>query len=218
MAFETFSRLKQMVANRRGLTNDATDDTLRDNAILDAVKQIYQEAKFSWLKKLTTLTVTAGVADLPADFQVSYGLATVYDADKKEYTPVHQEEIPWLTDSDYRYWITWDATDKVFVFNTNQTTASLTAWYFIEPAEMSDGADTTPIPDPWAIAWLATALWWSAAEHEEDLTNNPFYPKYIERLNMMKAHDAANNSAPRAFRNKITDMPYNGPSISSVRR
>lgn len=207
-----------MTANRRGLTNQNSTDTLRDNAILDAVKQIYQEAQFSWLRKLTTLTVTAGVADLPADYSVSYGLRTVYDADKNEYTPIDEGEIPWLTASDYRYWITWDATDENWVFNTNQTTATLTAWYTIEPAEMSDNTDTTPIPDPWAIVFLATALWWSAAEHEEDLLRAPTYPLYKERLDLMKAHDKSNNSAPRMFRNKISEMPYDGPSISSVRR
>lgn len=218
MAYETFLKLKQMVANKRNKTNENTADVVRDNAIVDACKQIYQEARFSWLKKKVTLTVTAGVSNLPADYQVSYGLVTVYDADKNEYTPVVLEETPWLEAGDYRYWITWDATAKLFVFNTNQTSASLTAWYFIEPAALSADADTTPIPDPWAIVWLATALWWSATEHEEDLLNNPFYPKYQERLNMMKANDKAFNSAPRAFRNRISEMPYDGPSISSVRR
>lgn len=222
MAYESFLTLKAMVANRRNKTDHATADTIRDNAIIDACRQIYQEADWSWLKKRATLTVTAGVSNLPSDYVASYGLkawsAVSGTANDHIYQLINVADLDLYTTADYVYWITYDASAKLFVFNSNQTSDTVLIIYRFQPAALSATSDVTPIPDPWAIVWLATALWWSATEHDTDLFNNPFYPRYIERVSMMKANDGAHNTPPRASRNQISEIGDNTVSTLMTKR
>lgn len=219
MAYETYTILREMVANRRNKTYaslSSENAVILNNAIIDACRQIYQEASFSWLKKRATLTVTAGVANLPSDYNVSYGLkawsAVTGIANDKPYQLVVVEDLDLYTTADRVYWVNYDASAKLFVFNSNQTSDTVTIVYRFQPAALSATTDVTPIPDPWAIVWLATALWWSATEHDTDLFNNPFYPRYIERMSILKANDGAYNTPPRDF----PDRSESGNKISTL--
>jgi hypothetical protein len=225
MAYETYATLKQMLANRLGKTNDATAETLRDNAINDACRQIYHDGRFSWLlKKNAALAVSSGVANLPADFSEDLGFESVFEptsgqANDKVYLRVSPLDSDLYSTADYVYWVTWDATNKVFVLNTNQTgSQTLTIWYYAQPAAMSGSSDTTPIPDAWAVVDLATAIWWLASERDED-NYDRFYAKYLERLEKMKANDRVYNSGRRSLRSHL-DVASSDPrnTVSSVRR
>lgn len=215
MAYEQYSVLKQMVANRLGKTNDATAETLRDNAIVDACRQIYRDGRFSWmLKRTTTISLSAGVANLPSDFSADHGFKTLYEpvsgiGNDRRYTRVAPEELDNYTTSDYVYCVLWDSTNKIFTLLTNQTaSATLTGWYYAEPTALSASSDTTPIPDAWAIVNLATAIWWLGSERDED-NYDRFYRRYTERLEQMKANDRSHSSGRREMSTKIstTDTP-----------
>jgi len=203
----TFATLKRKVANRLGRTDNATDNTIRDNSIKDAADQIYQETKWSWTLKTATLTVSSGTADLPTDYNPSFGLDyAVYevsgDANDKPYIRVDVRDLDLYSSSDRVYAITYSDTSDVYVFTSNQTTDTVKIYYHYLPAELSADADVCIVPDPMAVTYLAAAMWWLAKERDED-NYDRFYAKYSERLAKMISNDKSFNTLRRNLSSKI---------------
>jgi len=216
----TYGILKRKTANRLGRTDNATTNTIRDNCIIDAATQIYNESKWSWTLKTDTLTVTAGVASLPTDYNPQFGLDyAVYEvtntANDKPYLRVDPRDIDLYSTSDRVYYIDYDDTTDRYIFHSNQTTDTAKIYYHYLPAELSVDDDVCIIPDDMAVVYLAAAMWWLAKERDE--TNyDRFYIKYMARLDSMKSNDKSNNTYRRLMQSKLDDN--SGTSILSTQR
>lgn len=218
---ETYATLKRKTANTLGKTNDGTAVTLRDNAINDAINQIYHESRWSWLLTSTSTALTAGVFDLPADYNPSMGLESVYTAvtgtsNDYKYTRIAVGDLDKYTTSDYVYWIDYNTTNDRYRFNSNQTSGTVVTYYFRVPAELS-GVEVCVVPDPQAVVYLSVAKYWLASERDED-NYDRFYQKYLERLSQMKTNDRSNNTMRKGMRNPIDEIDGSGTEILTTER
>jgi len=217
----TYATLKRLVANTIGRTDNTTANTIRDNAINDAITQIVNEYKFSWLMKKGTGTIASNEMDLASDYNASHGLETVYSPATGEgnddiYVAVGMQEKDNYSSSDYIYWLTWDSTSEVHVLNSNQSADAIEYYYYFTPAELSADTDVCIVPDPQAVVYLAVSKWWLGKERDED-NSDRFYTKYEARMQKMIQNDQKNNTKRRALKSMIPGE-YNQNDILMCRR
>ena len=216
----TYAILKHKTANRVGKTDNATANTIRDNCIVDAVTQICTDNRFSWTLAKDTLSVVAGAANLPTDYNPSFGLVFAVHqvtgtANDREYTRVDIRDIDNYSSSDYVYYITYDTSSGVYVFNSNQTTDTVVIYYHFLPTELSSDSDVSIVPDDMAVVYLAVALWWLAKERDES-NYDRFYKEYEKRLAKMVLQDAAYNTTRTQLKSKLGENT--GESILATQR
>jgi hypothetical protein len=211
------------VANRLGKTDNATANTLRDNAIIDAYRQVCQDYKFSWLlKKNTAFAITSGSGNMPSDYNPSFGvlyLAQVVTgtANDNVYRRLSIDQWDLYTTADFLYDIVYDATNSVYVCQTNQTASStLTLWYYFTPTDLANGTDLCLVPDADVVRDLAVSLWWLAAERDETNADR-FYTRYQERLNKLISLDKTSNTMRRPLKSMLSFDDY-GDSILATQR
>ncbi len=209
----TYANLKQMVANHLGKTNDSTAVTLRDNAINDALRQIYQEGRWSWLLTSTSTALSSSSFDLPADYNPQMGLETAYIAETGTANDhimlrASVQDLDAYSTSDYVYWISYDTSTNRYQFNSNQSSGTVTFYYYAIPSDLSGASDVCRCPDPSAATYLSVAKYWLASERDE--TNyDRFYGKYQDRLERMKSNEAAFNTMRKAMVSKIDEINDN---------
>jgi predicted nucleic acid-binding protein len=171
-------------------TTGATQKSHINSAIIDIINQY----PFSWNTATTNLTVASGVSNLPADFNPKWAIEDARDADDNVYlyTAIQSRDAD---DSTYQYWITYDTTADLYVFNTNQDSATVTIYYHFTPAELTTDAGKCIVPDQEAVAYLAGAKHWISDERNEELQkkfdqewNRRVQALYIQDLNFGPAY------------------------------
>ena len=194
MARPTFlqlqERLKYLIGEdgSTGADSTTTGNTQKSH-INAAINDIVNQFPFSWNVAHADLTVTSGVANLPADFNPKWAIDDARDANDNVYSYVPLFDRNADTD-DYVYWITYDTTGDVYVFNTNQDSATVTIYYHFIPAELTTDAGKCIVPDQEAVAYLAGAKHWISDERNEELQakfdqewNRRVQALYIQDLN-----------------------------------
>lgn len=188
----------------------ASTDAVRDNMINYAQGDVYDRYPFSWLLKTTTITLASGVASLPADYNPKFMLkdARIVNASTGD-DDIFQQIMPeerddFGTDSEDRLicWITYKSSDGTYSFNSNQTTGTVTIYYYNKPGDLTADADYLVCPDPMAVAYKAAAMLWIAKERDE--TNHDRFDKIAEnKISALIGNDKLANPVP--FVTGLTD-------------
>lgn len=164
----TWLDLKTFVAGQLGADNGATATSLRDKRINEARREFYSHRRWSFLNKSATLTFTARVAPLPADFNKKFAPLDVYKyvgTVKYQFSRVSFADVDYYSSEEYVYAID-PVNDQVKI---NTTDATLTIDYTYLPADKStsdssDDSDVEPAPDITPIGLLGIAKWWLSSE------------------------------------------------------
>jgi len=195
---QTYTRFLYLV----GETDVTSITDVQKSHINAFVADICNAFPFSWNIKTADLTLAAGVANLPADFNPNWHLhdarivvtSTNNDYVFTEIDPTNRDKYG---TSDYVYWITYDTTTGNYVFNSTIQTGTVTIYYYFKPATMTLDADVCIVPDGEAVAYGAAAKNWIGDERNEQLQKNyeqeaairiqrmynndlSFGPKYLE--------------------------------------
>ena len=122
------------------------------------IKDITNAFPFSWNMATDDLTLAAGVSNLPTDYNPNWHLDDVRITgsstnDDNVFTEIDIKDRDKYGATDYKYWITWDATNEIYVFNTLTQTGTVTIYYYFEPADLSGDTDVCVVPDGEAVAY-----------------------------------------------------------------
>ncbi len=183
----TLLDIKKFVAAQTGKTDWSVADSKRDTLINHARREFYSTKKWSFLKKLTTLTFSSGEVSFPSDYNPSFDIGQIYSysgTEKTEYTQVELEDLNKYEDDSSSYYV-FALDIENSKIKSNQQSATPTLTYFHLPADKatdaSEDSDNEPTTDITCIGLLATAMWWLAKERDDD-NYNRFYIRYQEAL------------------------------------
>lgn len=153
MAFtpHTLSDMKQSLADRHDNGIVPTNSTILARYVRLLNRGVEYCADALKYTKETTVVVTSGAGNLPADFIES---KNIFDSSNNEYSQIGQEKLSYRIG--LRYWISGNQTDG-FVLNTpNDDT--FTVQYAFRPAPLVDNTDICLIPDIEAPVAYAYAM------------------------------------------------------------
>lgn len=215
----TLLDIKTFVANQLGST-DTSANIKRDSLINQARRQYYNEYKWSFCFKTTSVSLTAQVGDLPTDFNLKYNPIAVYtytENVKYDYGEVSWDDIDGFTQDSYVYAIN----PSTKVIKINQTAvSSVTLDYIAIPADAATDSSEDSVeelaPDITAIAYRAIALWWLSSERS---TAN--FDRFSDLYKSQVAQDRKQDSfrqAPKPFDSLRGNYGYNSHNKSFVPR
>lgn len=156
MAAITLADIRLALAGLNG-ESSVPNDTARDYHINRIVEDIYYRFPWSWRKTTATLTFTAGVATLPADFttdsfpfsEVDNSLtpkATLLDSSGVSYTRIEPEDRFIYGASDKVFYVSGNNVDGYTATLLDTAITSLSMTYFKGHDVLSTGTSTTRIP------------------------------------------------------------------------
>ena len=175
----TYEEIRKRTAYLRGETSYDTSstNTIINDHINAAVREILKRYPFSWnLKKGSSdLTLSSGTANLSADFNPKWGLkdARIVNSNQNDdsvFTQIPVEDRDLYDSGDYVYWLTYDTTNKVHVFNSLTQSGSVEHYYNFFHDDMSADEDVCIIPDGEAVAYLAASKMWVGDERNVGLS------------------------------------------------
>ena len=157
----------------RGESDVAGDVTINSH-IAAAITDILNTYPFTWDLATANLTLAGGTANMPADFNPKWGLPDARIAGSsvgsdQVFTPVPIKDRNSYASTSYPCWLTYDVTNKVYVFNTNVQTGTVTIFYQFFPATLSADNDVLLIPDGEAVAYLAASKMFIGDERNVEL-------------------------------------------------
>ena len=173
MATPTFTTLQQRYLDLIGDSDGTIDDFGKRN-INSAIQDILNKYQFSWDIKTDDITLAAGVATLPSDFNPLWGVSDARivassDNDDNIFIQIRPEDRDSYTSDDYVFWITYDTATDTYIFNSKTLTGTVTIYYNFSPTDLSSGTDVCIIPDVEAVSYLAASKNWVGAERDTDL-------------------------------------------------
>ena len=173
MATPTFTTLQQRYLDLIG-DSDGTIDAFGNSNINSAIQDILNKYQFSWNVKTDDITLAAGVATLPSDFNPLWNISDARivassDNDDNIFTQIRPEDRDSYTSDDYVFWITYDTATDTYIFNSKTLTGTVTIYYNFSPSDLSSGTDVCIIPDVEATSYLAASKNWVGAERDTDL-------------------------------------------------
>lgn len=178
----TKADLKASVARQLGKTNAATPVPKRDLSIQDALMQYVGERAWTWNE--ATVSLSDGDA-LPADFSDDY------DPKGHYYEGTRKVPLRLVADADLASWLSPAFSVDSGTFQTNATVAVTLKYQMAAPtidAAGADDADVLPMSDITTVSRLAVALYWLAAERDDEnfdrftvLYNRDLLPRDILR-------------------------------------
>jgi hypothetical protein len=167
----TLLDIKNMVADQTGAGNGSTSVPKRDRIINSARRDFYSAHQWSFLKKSTTISITAQLGTLPTDFNAKFSPIAVYTytgATKYLYDKVAWDDVNMYPQDAYVYSV--DAGNGQIKINQTAV-SSITFDYTHLPADKaidtSDDTDTEIAPDISPIAKLAGSMWWLSSERDD---------------------------------------------------
>ncbi len=168
MTTSTYLQIRKRTQYLRGESDTAGETVINDH-IQSAIRDILNTFPFSWNLATDDLTLSSGVASLPADFNPIWGL---YDArivgdstsDDNIFTPLNIKDRDSYDSASYTYWLTYDTTTNRYIFNTKTQSGTVTIFYYFYPDDLSLDADVCIIPDWEAVAYLAASKMWVGDE------------------------------------------------------
>jgi hypothetical protein len=154
--------------------NSTTPDAIGKSHINYSIKDICNAFPFSWDLTTTDLTLTAGVATLPANYNSKWG---IYDArlinatvdDDNIFTLISIADRDKYNDTDYVYWLTTNSTTGRQEFNTPLQTGTVTIYYYFVPADLTADDNVCIVPDVEAVAYLAASKYWLSDDNDTNL-------------------------------------------------
>ncbi len=170
-------RLKFLIGEDGSTGADSTiTGSTQISHINAAIKDILNSVKFSWNIKASSLTLASGTASLPSDFNPRWGLedARIVNSSTGDDNIFTNIPIPSRDNgaTEYMYWITYDTSTDLYIFNTPLQTGTVTIFYNFLPADLvltTDDAEIVPIPDLEAVAYTAAAKHWISDERNEEM-------------------------------------------------
>lgn len=189
----TFLQLKNKVANTVSRTDGGTPDTIRDNAINDAVRDdIACYYPFSFLRATTTVTTDAnGQADLPADYNASFDPYRIYDGtapNTNDSDKINQSVLTRYGNGDRKYFVDWNASAGRYRLNSTEQSVTLNLVYYFVPPIMTADADVCVVPDNNCITYLGAARVWLSDERDET-NHDRFKTLGLRQLQQMVQND-----------------------------
>lgn len=168
----TYTNLQTRTAYLMGETSAST---ILQSHINASIQDIVLLHPWSWTLKKTTGSLSSGTFSLASDYNAKFGIADARilgssSSDDHIFERIPVEDRDLYTEEDYKYWVTWDTTLAVHVFNTHaSTTGTVTYHYYFFPADLSAGADKCIVPDSEAVAYLAASKMWVGDERNSQL-------------------------------------------------
>lgn len=164
----TLLNLKEFVATQLGADNASTPVSKRDKIINAARREFYGARQWSFLRKTTTIAITAQVGSFPTDYNDKFPPIAVYTytgATKFPYTLVDWDDLALYPNTVYVYALD-KTTNQIKISTTNIATINFDYTYLPtdHPIDTTDDATAEPAPDITPIGLLAVAKWWLASE------------------------------------------------------
>lgn len=197
----TFSLIRQRYQYLRGETDYTTTDAVNDSNINAAVRDVCDEYPFSFTLAKTTGSISSNTFNLAGDYNSRWHLPdarVVVTGGGNDYIfteiPVHERDK--YSAGDYVYWITLDTSNNVYVFNTLETSGTVTYYYHFIPNTMTASTDGAAqaiycvVPDAELIANWALARNWVGDERNTALKADT-EREAIRRLERLKNADMA---------------------------
>lgn len=179
MSLDTFATIRQRVNYLIGDTS-ATTSGIIDSHINSSIADICNAYPFSW-----NITQTTGVIAGSAPY-FAFNLASDYNAKWHLHDArfivspagvgadhIFQEIV--INDRNiyalqtYKYYLTYDTTNHVYVFNTPETSGTVTYSYYFKPVALAALGDFCIVPDSEAVAYLAASKNWLTDERNQAL-------------------------------------------------
>jgi len=192
---KTFGDVQQRYNYLIGESTSTADDAGKSHinwAILDIVNRY----PFNWNIATADLTLSAGVASLPADYNANYKLkdariVTSSGADDDNvFTMIDVSERDQYTESDYVYWITYNSLANEYTFNSPTRSGTVPIYYYFVPSELSSTADYCIVPDAESVAYLAAAKNWVGDERNTQLQLD-YIAEADKRIECMRINNLA---------------------------
>lgn len=182
---KTFADIQARYQILKGDDSSLVADTTGKSHINAAKDDIVSAFPFSWTQATTTLTLSAGVATLPAAYNPGFQLEDArIDTTVLIPIPIGERD----NGNDNVYWITYNSATDTYIFNSNTLTGSVVVYYHVDLTDMSSDTDKCRIPDSEAVAYLAAAKNWIGSERDKDLQAD--YAKEAEnRIKVMINQD-----------------------------
>lgn len=195
----TYNDIKKRVAYLRGETNYTTagdDATIIADHINFTIEDIVNRHPFSWNQTYDDLTLVAGVATMPTDYNPHWPVQDARiegssDDDDDIFTIIDPNDRDNYSSDEYAAWITRDSTTGDYTFNSKTLTGTVRVYYYFIPTALSAADDPCIVPDAEAVAYLATSKFLMG----EDLTpqaiqmKKDFQEEGLARIDAMAAQD-----------------------------
>lgn len=156
----TYLQIRKRTQYLRGETDTAGDTVINDH-IQAAVRDILNTYPFSWNITATNLTLSSGTADFPADYNPKWDIdARISNssvADDNIFNQITIRDRDAFDTSSYAFWRTYNTSTSRHAFNTKIQSGTVTLYYHFWPTDLSADADVCIIPDWEAVAYLAAA-------------------------------------------------------------
>lgn len=180
MSLDTFATLRQRVNYLIGDTSNATSGII-DSHINASIADVCNAFPYSW-----NITQTTGTTIASTNTEYSqFNLATDYNPKwhlhdaritksavgmDQRFTEIVINDQNIYPSGSYKYWITYDTTNKVYVFNCTEPLGTVvTYYYYFKPVTLSATSDSSIIPDTEAICYLAASKNWLTDERNQGL-------------------------------------------------
>ena len=205
----TFLQIQTRYMYLRGENDVATITDVDKSHLNYAIKDILNAFPFSWSLNTTTLTLSAGTASLPSDFNPIWGIydarvSTAGQGNDNVFELIDVKDRDYFGSIDYNYWLT--NSSGTYTFNTPIQTGTVTIYYYSLPTDLSGTTDNCIVPDGEAVAYLAASKMWIGDERNQALKVD--YEKEAEsRIQDMYNRDL--NFGPKIYESSL-------PSENSV--
>ena len=188
MSFPILSAIQQRYLDLIGQPT-GTIDSFGTRNINGAINDIVNRYSFSWNLDSADLTLAAGVADLPTDYNPRWGLTDARivvseDNNDQVFTQIPVYDRDKYSADDYVYWITPDPANNKYIFNSKAQTGTVTVYYNVLPTDLSAASDPCIVPDLEAVSYLAASKNWIGSERDTELKREyeQMAKQYIDAL------------------------------------
>ena len=213
MSLQTFTYLRQRVNYLIGDTSNTTSASI-DSHINSAINDILNAYQFSWNTTVASTAISGSspyyTFNLASDYNPLWhiGDARIQVAGvggDKIFTEIVPQDRDYYASQTYRYYLTYDTTNHVYVFNTPESSGTVTYLYNFIPSDLSAGTDICIIPDAEAVCYLAASKNWVTDERDQGLGSN-YKQEATSRIQSMWQKDLAFGPVP----SEGTIIDFNG--------
>lgn len=172
----TYVQARKRTQYLRGETDFTVSsaNTVIDDHILFSIRDIVNAFPFSWNIKTSTITLLAGAAAMPVDYNPQW---KIHDArivsslvgGDSVFTECPIPDRNKYQSGDFRYYLTYNTTTNLWTFNSPTQTGTVTIFYWFIPADPSADSDVILVPDGEAVAYLAASKMWIGDERNTSL-------------------------------------------------
>jgi hypothetical protein len=173
------------------------------------INDITNAFNFSWNVASTNITLTAGVANMPSNFNPIWGvddarITASSTADDSIFTQIDFKDRDSYGSSSHVYWLI-QTPAGTWTFNTPVQTGTVTVYYHFLPTDLSGDSDVCVVPDGEAVAYGAAAKNWIGDERNTQLKQE-YEKEAASRIQRMYNQDL--NFGPQCVEHSaVSDNP-----------